>query len=67
VEVEEKDTIATMFQRIMTMLRHAKRSGRNVTVLHTPEGPTVVVPPNYHVSAETVHLGDGEELAVVSE
>jgi hypothetical protein len=50
--------LATLHQRAAQTLREAKRAGRNLTLLHTRAGATVVEPPVCEVKAGVVRLDE---------
>jgi diguanylate cyclase (GGDEF)-like protein len=60
VEVVGGDTTATLCQRAMQTLREAKRAGRNLTLLNTSAGVTVVEPPACDVRPQVVRLDEQE-------
>jgi len=56
VDVNEKDTSDTLFDRAVATLQEAKRYGRNRTFVHAGEHPTPVVPPNLSLDKRQITL-----------
>ncbi len=63
VEVHREDTTITLCQRAMQTLREAKRAGRNLTLLRTSTGVTVVEPPACQVRSQVVRLDEEDSSA----
>jgi len=59
-EVGRKDTTQSLLKRLRKVLREAKKSGRNRTMIDEGDGPRDVEAPQYHVMERIVQIDPGD-------
>jgi diguanylate cyclase (GGDEF)-like protein len=59
-ELGRKDSSQSLIKRLRKVLRHAKKAGRNRTMIDEGDGPRDVEAPQYHVMQRIVQIDPGD-------